>query len=272
MSKESDAFEREKTRFEQSTDFAISVSKLYAGRTANMPVLMASYVFTRICIGADSLRYLVQRDIEQSIEATLDHYSISVIARNIIEASLMFHYLMQEGVSDEEWSLRGKVLYLHDATLKLRLFKSMNATEQYQLFKQAAAELREEIKNAPAYAGLDPTRQERILTGQELYLGGLRSTLRLADVDAAYFDGMYAYLSSQVHIAPTSFLETNQRLGFSKPANYQYYFAAYALGHARIMLLRAAIRLAESISEIATKVDNDTLQSITSHSATDPGR
>ena len=85
MSKQSAAFEREKARFDNSTDFAISVSKLYAGREANIPVRMASYVFTRTCVGADSLRHLVQRDLEKSNDTTLDHYSISVLARNIVE-------------------------------------------------------------------------------------------------------------------------------------------------------------------------------------------
>jgi hypothetical protein len=262
MSKENALFDLEKTRLDESTDFAISVSKLYTGREANLPVRMGSYVFTRICISADSLRYLVQRDLEKSREITLDHHSISVVARNIIEASLMFHYLMQDGVSDEEWSLRGKVLYLHDATMKIRLFKSINATDQYNAFKHEAAKLQEEIKNAPAYASLDGARQERILTGQEIYLGGLRSTLELASVEKSYFDGMYAYLSSQVHISPSSFLETNTRLGFRTPASYQYYFAAYALAHARMMLLRAAVRLAESVPALAAKVDKDILDSI----------
>ena len=109
---------------------------------------------------------------------------------------------------------------------------------------------------------LRPMRQERILTGQELYLGGLRSTLKLAGLNTSYFDGMYAYLSSQIHISPTSFFETDARLGFRTPADYQYYFAAYALAHARMMLLRAAIRLAESVPALAAKLEADTLRSM----------
>jgi hypothetical protein len=75
----------------------------------------------------------------------------------------MFLYLMEDGVSGEEWSLRGKVLYLHDATQKLRLFKSIGATDQYKALKQIAAELREEIRNAPTYApGADPDRARTV--------------------------------------------------------------------------------------------------------------
>src|SRR5262249_3200406 len=107
-------FHRERARFDTSLEFAISVSKFAASRKANIPNVMASYVFTRMCVGADSLRYLLVRDIGRSKDLTLDHCSISVLARNIGEATLMFHYLLEDGVSDEEWALRGKVLDLHD--------------------------------------------------------------------------------------------------------------------------------------------------------------
>jgi hypothetical protein len=248
MSRQRVQFELERKRFDDSTEFCVSVSKVYSGREANIPIRMASYVLTRTCVCADSLRYILRRDLEASRETTLDHYSAGVLARNIIEGCLMFLYLMEDGVSDQEWSLRGKVLHLHDATLKLRLFKSISAEGQYKAFKEIVAELRQSIKSAPAYASLDVARQERILTGQEMYLRGLR--------------GMYAYLSSQVHISPTSFFETHKRLGFGEIADYQYYFAAYALAHTRMLLARAALRLAESVPELALKFNVDTLQSI----------
>jgi Family of unknown function (DUF5677) len=157
--------------------------------------MMASYVFTRVCVSADSLRYLLERDIGKSKDLTLDHYSTSVLARNIVEASLMFNYLVEDGVSDEEWALRGKVLDLHDVTLKLRLFKSIGAKKQYENFKEEMTRLRDEISRLPAFKVIDGTRQEKILTGHELYIGGLRSTLKLVGFESYYFDGMYAYLS-----------------------------------------------------------------------------
>ncbi|HLX14661.1 MAG TPA: DUF5677 domain-containing protein [Bradyrhizobium sp.] len=254
------AFDLEKSRFDTCVEFAISVSKLAAGRTQNLPRLMASYVFTRACVCADTIRYALRREIEKSKDVTLDHYSISVLARNLIEASLMFHYLMEDGVSDDEWSLRGKLFYLHDATLKLRLFKTINAAESYKAFKQDVTELRETIRKSRAFAKLDAKHQERILSGQELYIGGLRSTVKLAGLSAKYFDGMYARLSAEVHISPTSFFETDKRLSFATPADYQYYMAALALAHARRLLMGATIRLAESDPIVSDKIEAKSLQ------------
>jgi hypothetical protein len=254
------AFDLEKARYDTCVDFAITVSKLAAGQTENLPRLTASYVFTRACVCADTIRYVVRREIEKSKDITLDHYSISVMARNLIEASLMFHYLMEDGVSDEDWSLRGKVFYLHDATLKLRLFKSINSEKSYRAFKQEVNELREAIKQSTAFKKLDANRQEKVLSGQEIYVEGLRSTAKLAGLSAKYFDGMYARLSSEVHISPTSFFETNERLNFAEPADYQYSMVAYALAHARRLLMSAAVRLAESGPAIVAKIEAETLQ------------
>ncbi len=76
------------------------------------------------------------------------------------------------------------------------------------------------------------------------------------------FDGMYAYLSAQVHIAPSSFYWTHKRLNFGKPASYQYYFASYAVAHARMLFLRSAIRLAESDDAVRQKIDQATYDSM----------
>ena len=165
-------------------------------------------------------------------------------------------------MSDDEWSLRGKLFYLHDAALKLRLFKSINAAESYKAFKREVADLRETIRKSPAFAKLDAKHQEKILSGQELYLGGLRSTVKLAGLSAKYFDGMYARLSSEVHITPASFFETDKRLSFAAPADYQYSVAAFALAHARRLLMGATIRLAESDPIVTDKIEAKSLRSM----------
>ena len=255
-------FNRERERFEHSTKFVISVSKLGAGRLSNISTVMASYAFTRMCIGANTVCHLLALDIDASTDLTLDHYSISVLARNVIESALMFLYLSEDRVSDDDWALRGRILDLHDMVLKLRLFKSIKAKEQYQQCKEEVTRLRDEIKRLEAFKKMDIDWQERLLSGHELYVGGLRSTLGLAGFEGDYFDGMYAYLSSQVHVSPTSFYKSDRRLSFRSPSHYQYYFASYALAHARMFLLRAALKLANSVGSFSDKIDASILKTM----------
>lgn len=75
-----EVFKKEKRRFVSAVKIAISVSKAAAGREPGGNIVMASYVFTRMCVAADTLLYVLQRDIGKSKELTLDHYSIGVLA------------------------------------------------------------------------------------------------------------------------------------------------------------------------------------------------
>ncbi len=251
-----EVFKKEKKRFVAAVKIAIAVSKAAAGRKLGGDIVMASFVFTRMCVAADTLLYVLQRDIGNSKEQTLDHYSVGVRARNIIETALMFHYLSEGGVSDENWELRRAILNLHDATLKVRLFKGLGGEDQYKKCKTEMQEIRKSLQEHPAFKAIDADRQKKLLSGQELYVGGFRSTLKLVEFDEGYFDGMYAYLSSQVHISPSSFYWTAKRLSFGKPARYQYYFASYAVAHARLFLLQSAIRLAQSDDAVRQKIDS----------------
>jgi hypothetical protein len=257
-----EVFRKEKKRFVIAVNIAIVVSKAAAGREPSGHIVMASYVFTRMCVAADSLLYVLQRDIGKSKEVTLDHYSIGVLARNIIESTLMFHYLSEDGVSEEEWQLRRGILNLHDATLKVRLWKSLGSKEQYDGWKTTMEEMRESLKGHSAFKVIDAERQKKLLSGQEIYVKGMRSIVKLVGFDEGYFDGMYAYLSSQVHISPSSFYRTEKRLSFNKPASYQYYFASYAVAHARTYLLGSAIRLAESDDIVRQKIEPAVLVSM----------
>ena len=92
-------FKKEKKRFGDAVKIAIAVSKAAVGRKPEGNIVMASFVFTRMCIAADTLLYVLRRDIGNSKEQTLDHYSIGILSRNIIELALMFHYLSEDGVS-----------------------------------------------------------------------------------------------------------------------------------------------------------------------------
>jgi hypothetical protein len=65
---------------------------------------MASAILGKICITAISTQALF-RGHEEGRLPFLDHSSIAVLSRAIIEASIMYWYLM-EAVTDEEWKFR----------------------------------------------------------------------------------------------------------------------------------------------------------------------
>jgi hypothetical protein len=170
----------------------------------------------------------------------------------------MLHYLTEPNVSDAEWELRRKVLDLHDQLVRARLFKGMGkeGNEEYRGWRARSQELRKEIKKLPAFKNLKSERQERIISGSELYVGGLRGALEQIDIDRAYFDAIYNYLSGQVHVASNSFyFMHHNRIDFEEPAAYQFYIAGFAIANARYFLLPAALRMATIDTNVLNSID-----------------
>src|SRR5438093_7068095 len=110
----------------------------------------------------------------------------------------MLHYLLEDGVTTEEWKLRQKVLDLHNTIVRLRLFKGLgnSAGETYKTFKKSAELLRAELATLPAFKSLEEQRRSKIMSGNELYIRGMRSVLKQLKIDVEYFDAIYNYLSA----------------------------------------------------------------------------
>jgi len=242
MPDERETYDLEKERFESALDFSLRVSVATNGRHAPLSMVLGSYVFTRMCVTAETISHLLDRGIEPGSPLTLDHFSISVLCRNIVEASLMFHYLTEE-VTAEQWELRRKVLDLHDSIVRLRLFKGLGDENERKEFKRRIEESRSEIKKSRVFRQLPTERQQKIIGGNELYVTGIRSVVEQLEIDRDYFDAIYNYLSAQVHVSSNTFYYTHKgRIDFETPAAYQFFVSSFAAANARMFLLPAAIR------------------------------
>ena len=139
----------------------------------------------------------------------LDHTSIAALARNMVEACVMFLYISDLDISDEEWLVRRLVLDLHDATTRYRMAKDIGENADAENNKANAAKLKQLISASLFFKGLYPEKQKELLKGQVLYLGGLRAAVRKAGFDVDHFNAMQAYLSSHTHSSPASFNRTS---------------------------------------------------------------
>ena len=239
-------FHSERHRFQIATEFAKEVSKNSAGREAPLRHVLGSYVFTRMCVSAETILYLIGTETGLATENTLDHFSIAILSRSLIEASLMLHYLTEPSITEEEWELRRAILDLHDYLLRARLFKGLgaDAADEYEGWKHRAAERRAAIKALPAFGLLSKDRKEKIMRGSELYVNGIRGVLTQFSVDRGYFDAIHNYLSGQVHVAPSTFYYMHEgRIDFLAPAPYQLYVSSFSIANARYFLIPAAIRM-----------------------------
>ncbi len=113
-----------------------------------------------------------QNDLEHGRVSALDHSSIAALARNLLEAWIMFVYMSEPAISDDEWSLRRSILELHDSTARYRIAKDIGDAEEAQNFKLAKDATKRQIISDPLFQTLDGERQEKSPPGVGAGTGG----------------------------------------------------------------------------------------------------
>jgi len=243
--------------FQTGLDLAMRFSARCDGKRVEQRHGWASWLFLRLCVVGRSLDRLAafKTKLDEGEANTLDHSSIAAVTRNIIEAALMFFYVSEPGVSDDEWGLRKDILDLHDCLTRYRVFKSWKDEKEMKSLRESAAQIKDRIRNHKLMSTFDAEKQKQLLGGQQLYLNGLRSVVKRAGWDPDRFDGVYAYLSVHSHSAPTSFYRTEKhQINFSKPSDYQFGLAAFSLEHADQSIRAACKRLIDVFPELFPEI------------------
>jgi Family of unknown function (DUF5677) len=225
--------------FENVMMFLSIVSSKVVGLSMSLGHSLGTAIIGKICVTAMSIQDLF-RGHEAGRLPFLDHASIAVLSRAIIDSSIMYFYLTED-VSGEEWAFRFKVMQIHDVTSRLRLFKGINP-EEAEKQRTILNGIRNELKEMAFFKQRQEEEREKLLGGQMLYVSGMRSTLALMNFDKRYFDGVYNYLSAYVHSMPLSYFRDSE--GFEQ-SFWQRVFAGYALHHAWVMMIRVALREVE---------------------------
>ena len=203
---------------------------------------LASGLLGKVCITAMSTQVLY-RGHEDKRLPFLDHSSIAVLCRAIIETSIMYWYLMED-VSEDEWEFRLHVMKIHDAASRVRLLKQMisDAADNQRVALQA---LREKLAAMPLFKKRTAQQQQKMLGGELIYVNGLRSVVKSMNFDEEYFDSVYNYLSAYVHSTPLSYFRDGDYHDFSE-VFWRRSFTGYALHHAWVMMVRVGLREMEA--------------------------
>jgi hypothetical protein len=222
---------------------ANNISSATDNRFVETRIGWASFVFLKMCVAGDTLRMLCRSlpdDGNPALDRTLDHWSVAALARNMIEATVMFSYLSEIGISEDEWKLRKLVLWNHDATTRYRMFIGLKKDDQAKQFKKEINDLRSQIGQDPIFHQLDQDRRVKVNAGSEMYIRGLQSAVRNMKWDIDEFDAVYAYFSSHLHSSPVSFLRSGEHgVDFRMPTDQQFGLSALSLEWAGYCLSHA---------------------------------
>lgn len=182
-----------------------------------------SYLLYRLCINGDTLVSLWQKKPE------LDHYAIAVLVRSMIETGIMLLYILEKDLSLDEWNLRREVLNLHDCIARIRLFKAVDDNDEADKGRDISEDLRTKIQKNPLYNTFDEQQQKRLLSGEVLFLRGLRGAVTNVGLTKEWFEVVYVTQSSFTHATPFSFQRTAEREIWKGNSGYAFYIAGFSV-------------------------------------------
>lgn len=192
--------------FSAALEKAIATSQASSFHHVDERRYWAALLFTRLCTTSASVLHLCPTSKLNHDGIHWDFGSIATLSRNIFECALTFYYLGVEGIPDDEWNARRTVMYLHDCTSRLRMFRDFDPDDdQLCSFEEQARQLRAALKSNAFFKSLSKPLQEKILKGGQANILTREEILqRMGDTWSGY-NGLYRFYSAQAHSFPMGF-------------------------------------------------------------------
>lgn len=237
---------------------AEEASHRFGVRIAPVWIGWSSMIFVRVIQNCNSITTLISStDRHQSQFGKLDHFSVASIARTGIEACLMIMYLTKLNLSEDELWLRKWILDLHDLTNRHRMFKHMSkvsdsaglesvldSSSGLKEYELARSYITGKIVSSKIFLKLDKESRDRILSGQAVFINGLRGAVRESRIDVSLYDYVTSYLSAFVHSHPISFHRyVEKRYEQNNFDEYQRFLCAFSLENLGLFLREATQRM-----------------------------
>jgi hypothetical protein len=225
--------------------FANHVSMALNGLPTSMRGSLASMVFAKCCAHARSITAISMQS------SMFDHHAIMTLARMIVEASTMIAYLL-DPVAADEWMFRYTLLRLHDTAARIKLLRAFGKPADD--LRAGRDELKAELEANPKFACLDGDRKRRLISGEEMFVVGMRSVAtKIMGWEDAKFNGVYAYFSAHAHSSPVSFMRMKEHeIDYFSPSETQIEILALSMEVTMACLRRSMLRMIDEHPERAS--------------------
>jgi hypothetical protein len=241
MSQQRDEFSKAVQQFQERHDIAVRILNCVLDKAEHYRQDdhrgWANLAFLRVCEVGQTVLLLSRPE-----HISRDHSSFVSVCRALFEAGMMFLYVSDNSVSEDERRLRELILQLHDHTTCYLLFKDDDDSHvEATAFRAGITDLKAAISANKVFQNLGPDRQKKILDGKEMYVNGIWSAAKQGGI--RNFDWMYKFLSSFPHNAPFSF-----RSGADVGAvDYKFAMVTIALENLQNVLVKGCGRMMEEV-------------------------
>lgn len=231
-------------KFEGSLKRMKIISYKLHNTSADTEGAWGSFLLYRLCVNGDTLVTTWKS------QPGIDHYAVAVLARSMIETGIMLMYIMEEGLSEDERKLKRDVLHLHDCISRLRLFKAAGDKDEADNGRKISEELRDRIKANPVYATFEADHKKKLLTGEVLYLRGIRTAAINAGASKDWFEVMWVTQSAFIHPTPFGFYRSDEREVWKGNSDYAHYVAGFSLSSLCQMMEGVILRMEKHLESV----------------------
>lgn len=225
-------FEKYRDELDSLLTDAVRASEAAIGVLRGWQGHWGAFHHARVIVNCGTMLQIVSgaTDARQG-ERLLDHFSVASVARTAIEAQLMMLYVSDPTISADVWELRRQVFHLHDTIHRIRMFKPTSTpdgggAEVAQMLFDLRFHMerqRSEVAALPEFQKLTEAQKERILSGQDFYVGGLRAAVKSVGWEVTEFEFYSTYLSAYIHSSPVSFFRADAHgIDFANVSEFQY--------------------------------------------------
>jgi hypothetical protein len=157
----------------------------------------------KIVFHASSILYLSRGtrldDIPEISISFVDHASVQVVARALLESVWAFHHIFVDPRTEDELAFR-YCCWMLAGFVQREQFPAMTASGKEQLArdKQATGHYREQLKRTKVFEGLSPRNKRKALNGELWRPQSLRATAQ-AFLGSRFGPAIYAWLCSYQH-------------------------------------------------------------------------
>ena len=214
--------------------FSNDVSMALTGTATDRAQELASMVHAKACAHGRSIGFVCRSNM-------FDHSAVLGLARMIVECLSMYAYLI-EPVGEEDWAFRLAVLRLHDTVARIKLLRAWPSSADTTDLKVGRDDLIAEIRAHSAFIRFDGEPQKRLVSGETIFVGGMRKAAALVGWNAEVFNALYGYFSSHLHAAPMGFFRMDDhQVDYFFPNDAQKQIASIGIATAAAALRRLSL-------------------------------
>jgi hypothetical protein len=249
-------FEQEKTKFIGLLKHAHLIGNAVGNRMAEPLLVISSWLYIRICVtGKSIVQILEPQPTGYGTSKYLDHASIAILSRALIENAAVLLYIGDPNISEDEWECRRSLIDLHDFINRSGFLSKIDPTTVRDFPDKTLRTLRSRLEDNAFFQCLPAKRQQRLLDGDDMFVHGRHAAMLELGWGDDLSRGLYKYLSNQAHSLSMSFHRTAENELYKNDSAGARVVAGFALSFARLALGASSLHMVELFSDIELKFD-----------------